>query len=69
MDRCDEDQCEECNGGGRMREGEMHGVLDVRGRVEEKKKRMAMSKVKKVGRALLVEDYKTAAWLSMMFSS
>lgn len=65
MDRCDEDQSEECNRG---REREMHGVLDVRGRVEEKKKGMVMSKVKKVGRALLVEEYKTAAWLSIMFS-
>ena len=69
MDRCDVDKCEECNGGARGREREMHGVLDVRGRVEEKKKRMVMSKVKKVGRALLVEEYKTAAWLSIMFSS
>lgn len=36
MDRCDVDKCEECNGGARGREREMHGVLDVRGRVEEK---------------------------------
>lgn len=68
MDRCDEDQCEECNGGARGREREMHGVLDVRGRVEEKKKRMDV-KSKEMRRALLVEEYKTAAWLSIMFSS